>query len=148
MQSPKLRAFHRMYWVFFLIKQRLYQMTYLKFNTTIRRTTWPPGDWLPPNNQVYFNSASDSCRCTIGSVSSRKLRFYEFNHERSSEWVYLEQIECFGGPPGHQVTGCHRIVRYIFIPHYIHADVLLNQSVSESIASMNLTMKGLLNERT
>ena len=45
MQSPKLKAFHRMYWVFFLIKQRLYQMTYLKFNTDIQPTTWPPGSF-------------------------------------------------------------------------------------------------------
>ena len=148
MQSPKLRAFHRMYWVFFLIKQQLYQMTYLKYNSNVRRTTWPPGEWLPPNSQIYFHSELHSCRCTPVSDGCRKHRLNEFNHERSSAWVYLEQIECFVGPPGHQATGCHRIVRYIFITHQIHADVLLYQLDVGSIGSMNSTMKGLPNECT
>ena len=83
MQSPKLRAFHRMYWVFFLIKQRLYQMTYLKFNTDIQPTTWPPGDWRPPNSLKYFYSTVHPCRCIPEYEGAGKHRFYELNHERS-----------------------------------------------------------------
>ena len=83
MQSPKLRAFLRMYWVFFLIKQRLYQMTYLKFNTDLQRTTWPPGDWLSPNSQLYFYPALHSYRCIPDNDFLRKHRLNELNHERS-----------------------------------------------------------------
>ena len=148
MQSPKLRAFLRMYWVFFLIKQRLYQMTYLKFNTDLQRTTWPPGDWLPPNSRIYFYSALHSYRCTFGSVGFRKHRWCEPNHERSCGWLYLKQIELFVGLPGHQVTGYHPIVGNIFIPQYMYADVSLSTRVLESILSTNLTMKGFADDCT
>ena len=146
MQSRKLRAFLRMYWVFFLIKQRLYQMTYLKFNTDLQRTTWPPGSWLPPNSRKYFYSILHSCKCNPEYEGARKHRLYEFNHERSCGWFYLKQIELFVGLPGHQVTGYHPIVGNIFIQQYIYADVSLNTRVLESIGCTNLTMKGFTNE--
>ena len=60
--------------------------------------------------------------------------------------MYLEQIECFGGPPGHLAIGCRRIVGYIFIPQYIHAGLSLKEKVVERIGSLILNVKGFADE--
>ena len=57
-----------------------------KTDRVVRRTTWPPGSWLPPNSRKYFYSTAHSCSCILDTKVLESIGL-EHIHERLSECV-------------------------------------------------------------